>query len=267
MIKYRDELRSLLKKIYKPDQKWGDLQTQSYDILKQLVKVHQIDYLNSNAESDKYQILTNLKGQLWYQQNYKQINVILSDLMARMKIKKAEHLIQPETKLLILEIDFGNFELNVNYFQQINQILSLLIYLTKKPDDGIQREQFVVNGVTINPSKLNLQSKDERNKKRLGAHLTKKNYLAYNVTSSLAKIPKEILEKMNIPELDDLNEVLDVNPEIISPDLLMKFFLEIILYYDSTETIGNLKLSPHSQLTILQFLGGERPLPPYPPSH
>lgn len=244
MIKYRDELRSLLKKIYKPDQKWGDLQTQSYDILKQVVKTHQIDYLNSNSETDKYQVFTNLKGQLWYKKNY-QINVVLSGLMARMKIKRSEHLIQPETKLLILEIDFGNFDLNVNYFQQTNQILSLLIYLTKKPDDGVQREQFMVNGVLINPSKL--QTRGGQNK-------PKKNYLAYNITSSLARIPKETLEKMKIPELDDLNELVDINPEIIPPTLLMKFFLEIILYYDSTETIGDLKLLPQAELTISQLM-------------
>lgn len=263
MIKYRDELRALLKKIYKPDQKWGDLQTQSYDIIKQLVKLHQIDYLNSNSESDKYQIFTNLKGQLWYQRNYKQINVILSDLMARMKIKKAENLIQPDTKLLILEIDFGNFELNVNYFQQTNQILSLLIYLTKKPDDGVQREQFMVNGVLVTPSKPNYRTNGTSLTSSQQKPVAKKNYLAYNVTSSLARIPKETLEKMKIPELDDLNEVLDLNPEIIHPNLLMKFFLEIILYYDSTETISDLKLLPQSELTIAQLLEeGDTACPP-----
>ena len=117
--------------------------------------------------------------------------------------------------MLNIVVDFKGFKLHVFYFQQTEELISLHIYVSRG---------------------------------------NKKNYLAYYVRGRVAAIPDHIKDKINVPELNDLNSLVGINESMITPETLLNLFLEIILYYDQTETIGSLKLMEQDKLTITELI-------------
>lgn len=218
IAKYRDEMRVLLKSIFDPALNWGENQIKSYELLKHYLNTFRLKYLASNQSRDKFVIMDNLKGQSWYKQEGTSVNSILTSLIDQMTITREESMNTDLTKVLNLVIDFKHFKLQCYYYQQVGELISLQIFLSFDGD------------------------------------VKQRNYLAYNIKGSITVIPVEIQEKMGVPELYDLNDQTKINKSMISAEALMSFFLEIILYYDETETIGELKLSEASSQTINEIL-------------
>lgn len=209
--KWHSELRDILKTIYHPKYKWGDNQTKSYELMRHYVNTFRLNYLNTNASKDKFVIMDNMKGQGWFLEQSASVRFILTGLMDRIKILREESLNTEQTKLLNIIINFGDFQLHTCYYQSVGDLISLQIFL-----------------------KANEQ----------------RNYLAYYVKGNIVAIPEQIREKMHVPELEDLNELVGINESMVSSVLLLKFFLEIVLYYDETETIGLQKPSLTSDSNI-----------------
>jgi len=213
--RYREELRSLLKSIFDPGLKWGENQIKSYELLRHYINTYRLRYLTSNQSRDKYIIVDNLQQQPWYRLQGASVNSIITSLIDQMKITREESLDTDLTKLLNLVVDFRHFQLHCYYYQQVGELVSLQIFIV---------------------------SNDQRN------------YLAYNIKGNITVIPQEIREKIGVPELSYLNEQTQINEAMISAETLMKFFLEVILYYDETETISGLKLSQDDERPISTIL-------------
>jgi len=224
--KYKEELRALLKKIFDPGLKWGENQIKSYELMRHYLNSFHLKYLASNQIRDKYIIIDNLQGQAWYRGTGSSVNSIITSLLDQMKVTREESLNSDLTKALNLVMDFRRFRLHCYYYQHVDELVSLQIFITN--DD-----------VTLTEN---------------GATTTRRNYLAYNVKGNITIIPPEIQGKIGVPELEDLHELTEINESMISASHLMKFFLEIILYYDETETIATLKLSQDEDQIIAQIL-------------
>ena len=221
IIKYRDDLRELLKYIFDPGVKWGINQIKSYELLKHYLNTFGLRYIEANGARDKYIILDNLQGQPWYQVHGESVHNVITKLIDQIVIVKLDAFNTDLTKVLNLVIDFRGFQLHCYYYQQIGELVALQIYLAPKG---------------ANP-------------------VTKRNYLAYNIKGNITIIPPEIADKMELPELTDIHELTGINDTMIDSNTLLNFFLETILYYDETETILNVKLSHDSDKDISGLLG------------
>jgi hypothetical protein len=202
MAKSYESLRESLKDLF-DHANWGDFQTKSYNLIKLYQESKQGGYLAAQHYQDKHVITDNINGQVWYQAQKHCVRSIVSQLINQMEVVKEHCLNQPETKMLNVVVDFKQFQLHVHYFQQVNELISLQIYVTREK---------------------------------------KKNYLAYYIRGRVVAIPSHIKSQIQVPELADLNNLVGINETMIAPEILLNFFLEIILYYDQTETIGELRL-------------------------
>lgn len=217
------ELRNILKTIYHPKYKWGDNQSRSYELMRHYVNTFRLKHLIANSPKDKFVIMDNMKGQNWFLEQSVSVRFILTGLIDQLKIIHEESLNTELTKLLSLVIDFGSFQLHTRYYQQVGDIVSLQIYLNAQSSTSLPSEA---------------KSGEQRN------------YLAYYVKGNIITIPEHIKDKMDVPELTDINTLVGINDSMISSVLLLKFFLEIVLYYDETETVGLQKLSNTSTCDI-----------------
>lgn len=210
-----DRLKTTLKELFDDTATWTNLQTKSYELLRTYQETNRKKYQTAQHYNDKQIISNNIKGQSWYQVENHCIKTIISQLIDQMNIISEHSINQPDTKMLNLLINFNQFNLNVFYFQQINEIINLQIYVSRNQ---------------------------------------KKNYLAYYIRGRIAAIPNQIRDKIQVPELNGLNNLIAINETMISAELLLNFFLEIILYYDQTETIESLKLMEDHDKTIKELL-------------
>ncbi len=210
-----ETLRTTLKELFDNQSRWGDYQTKSYELIKFYLDRGQKMYLQRGQFRDKFIIIDNLNGQNWYRCLNSSVKLIISQLVDQMRITEEFCVNNETTKLLNLTVDFVSFQLKVVYFQQIKELVCLQICICCKD---------------------------------------KKNYLAYFVRGRIAGIPDSIKNKMIVPEISDLDSLLGLSRSMITPENLLKFFLEIVLYYDQTETISNLKLTEDSVETIGELI-------------
>jgi len=190
----------------------------SYELLNRYLENNKKRHQSFQHHRDKQIISDNIAGQKWFSTTEHSARLMIGQLVDKMRISEELCINMPDTKMLNVTADFGNFQLRTFYFQQANELINL---------------QITVCGEG------------------------RRNYLAYYVRGRIVAIPTNIKSRIRIPELDGLNDIVGLDATIISPLLLLYLFLEITLYYDQTETIANMKLIDSHDGTINAFIEGD----------
>lgn len=217
-----NDLRSIIGKIFeehsssnKPRSKWGDQQVLCYRLLRKYTNQYYQKYCEFDHRNDKNSIKSNLEGQRWYKLLTMSSKMLIINIIDQITILDESSINKDHYKMLNLLVSFNNFKLSVDYYNNLNNIAYL--------------EIFIANG-------------------------NKKNYIAYYIKGRNIDIDCKIKNRIDVPDLHDIHQLVDINDKLIDSSTLLKLFLEITLYYDQTETIGDLKLKNDDNLTINEML-------------
>lgn len=203
-------LKSALDEVFL-DQPWGDQQSKSCQLIKSYLNANLPRHHQQVYRHDKHIIADNLQGQSWYRSLCFGVRTILEQLLEQMVIQDFTCHNLEGIKMLNLESNFSQFTLTVRYYQLVGDLITLQIFLS--------------------------------NSKRRA-------YLAYYVKGRVVGIPEHIREKMLVPESKEIAGIVGINEALVNVETLVSFFLEIVLYYDQTETIGVLPLMEGANLTV-----------------
>lgn len=207
-------LKDCLQQIFE-DGVAGDSQYKAYQILKLYLSANESKFHVLSNRDDRKIILDNLRGQKWFKLLAPGSKSVMERLVEQMKIDEYYCHADLQSKIMNMTVNFNKFQLIVRYYQCVNDLIQLQIYVSSQK---------------------------------------KKNYMAYYVKGRIIGIPEHIKSKLDVPELDDLHQTVDINESMIGARILLHLFLEIILYYDQTESIGKLKLLESHQSTIEDIL-------------
>jgi len=203
-----DDIKSTLDGVFEPSssghQQWGQYQTKCYLTIRTYIDRYRAMYSQYEHRNDKKTIMNNIVGQKWFIILGISDKNLIQGIVDRLEVCENFCHNTKDTKMLNLVIDLKKMKLVVKYYHLIGELVSLEIYTTDAK---------------------------------------KKSYLAYNVRGKIARIPDEIKEKLTIPELDDLNSMLDIDEDLLDPMWIFKMLMEMVLYFDQTETIGLLRVA------------------------
>lgn len=219
-----NDLRSIIGRIFeehsstnKPRSKWGDQQIACYRLLKKYTNQYYQKYCEFDHRNDKNSIKSNMEGQRWYKSQPMSSKLLIVNIIDQIKILDEISINKEHYKLLNLLVSFDKFKLSVDYYNNVNNIVYLEIHVTN-------------------------------------TNKNKKNYIAYYIKGRNIDIDCKMKNRIDVPDMHDIYQLIDINENLIDSLTLLKLFLEIVLYYDQTETIGELKLKNDDNLTINEML-------------
>lgn len=165
-------------------------------------------------KDDRLIIRNNLKDQLWY--SYSKSKPIIGQLLDSMAIINYVCDVNDHCTNFILVASFDQFKLYACLYQNtINNFLNYYIYF------------------------------ENETKNRA--------YLAY-YTMAVGMEPNNNMKKLKLPEFEKIYKVTGLNPQIFYQYDLLNFFAEIIMYYEESGLLGDIKISHGIPLTLNQLI-------------
>ena len=196
--------------------RWNENQMKCYLIIKQSIEKNKDKYCQYGYRNDKNNIRTNISGQKWYIIMSAAYKLVINQLIEQISVSSNFCHNSTDTKILDLVVTFGPSWLVVKYFQSIDDLISLQIYIT----DG-----------------------------------KKKCFMAYYRKARLLVMSDHIKDAIKVPELDDLCQMMNINDNLLPPRYIFLLLMEVTLYFDQTETIASLKIADlESENPIHQLL-------------
>lgn len=195
---------------------WTSFQHRVYQLLARTVNKYQEDNRIFEVRDDKMIMRTNLVDQYWF--NNSKAKPIISQLLDVMNLVNYSFIDDECCIHLYVLISFKHFRLHgCLYRNKINQYTNYYIFV-----DQIDQP-------------------------------ARKAYLVY-YTYTLGFTPTENMKKMAVPEFDKLYAITQIDPDIFPKYELLTFFAEIILYYDDTESMGQLPIGYGVSATLNQII-------------
>ena len=179
---------------------WNNPQYDLYKLLRQYVNSFREESRIFELKDDKVIIRNNFKEQSWF--NNSKSKPIIGHLIDIMKIKNYSFTQNEQCINYNIVIDFDQFVVNGCLYQNVLN-RACIFYICF-----------------------------ENNKHH-------KAYLTY-YTHILGFVQTDELKKIRLPEFDQIYNIINISQTILYQCDLVNFFSEIIMYYDESQSIGNL---------------------------
>jgi hypothetical protein len=193
---------------------WSSLQHQAYKTIRHYVNNFKENNKKYEIKDDKLIIRNNLRDQVWF--NHSKAKPIMSHLLDSMTL----------INYIFDDTDFClNFQVVIS-FDGFN--LHACLYKNKE------------NGC------LNYYIFFDNDQKQRA-------YLTY-YTELIGMEFVENMKNLKLPEFQKIYSVIGINSQIFYQYDLLNFFSEVIMYYDESSLLGNLKISPGVPVTLNQLI-------------
>jgi hypothetical protein len=193
---------------------WTSTQHDLYNLLKQYVDNFKDENHKYEMRDDKNIIRNNFKEQSWYK--YSKSKPIIGHLVDQMELTNYMYDQNDHSVHLDITLSFDHFHISCCLYKNTS-------------NNYVDYYLFIENN----------------------RHL--KAYITY-YTSPIDNDFHSKLKKLKLPEFDKLYQIIDINQSILYQGDLLNFIAELILYYDPSETIGNMPISNDLNVTLNQLI-------------
>jgi len=196
--------------------KWTKREIDLYQMLQKKISQYEHKIPTFELVQDKEDIVTNIQEQSWYiASKYKNV---INTLLNEMDIDSYEFFPNNGNIVSNLEVNFPKSKFKLKAYYSIQFIT----------DDEYQVQYYIF-----------LEDFDQ----------VKRAYIAYNDLDDVHQLG-------NIGKLPQLNEIIQIIKagSYVSKVELIKFFTEIILYYDESGYVAQTHIAQHIPITISNFL-------------
>jgi hypothetical protein len=189
---------------------WTSLQHQAYTMINHYVNNFKENNKKYEIKDDKTIIRNNIKDQIWF--NYSRAKPIISHLLDAMSLINYVFDDNEFCTNFHLIMAFDSFRLNAClYKNKENGFLNYYIFFEN----------------------------DQKNRA----------YMAY-YTESIGTQITESMKKFKLPEFEKIYSVIRIDPQIFYQYDLLNFFSEIVMYYDESGLLGDIKISHSIPVTL-----------------
>lgn len=206
-------INSQIMKIYEVKE-WTHIQYDLYKTLKQYVDQFKTEFKKNELHDDKAIIRNNIKEQYWFDQS--KSKPIISQLLDRMQLIIHEYTHNEYDLHFYVLLNFGSFQLHGNMYRNfLNGCVNYYICVENTCDHN-------------------------------------KAYLTYYVQMNGVEVSQDI-KKMKLPEFNKIYDIIGISQNILYQCDLLNLFMEIIMYFDESETIGDIPIGNGINVSLNQL--------------